>query len=432
MVCKYIAENDGTEYGIIQEVSKHTPGDPGGLDGFAGSAGTPSGPAESRESMASSVTRHAQNPPIQTFQLLLCGIDSLDLGLFVSWNAGWSEVRKDLEAKKLASQENTSIIESTDLDRKYLHFSSGKRPNYRYHIQFIEYHIFIAKSDKYGNSPNVYVSISSSVLWHESFASIIDLLALDLEHFGGIIDRIQPSRCDLSADFRICPPPDFPFLEQHKVSRSRSVNTHINNGILETYYSGSPGSEVRLRLYDKGKEIQKSNKHWFLDLWGIHEPSNVWRVEFQLRRAFLHQYRINTLEELWAKTGTIWEYLTTEWFSLRLPDNDKAERRTIHPWWEAVRACGELLGVNNGGRRRYDSDNPQEIKKILPHVYSRMITIAALSGIKDRKESIHKLYELLERHGDDSTFKEKLQEKLFKLGYRGTLGGADHDDDLPF
>lgn len=405
-----------------------SPGDSGELDGFAGSAGIPS----RRESMVSSVTRHALNPPIQTLQLLLCGIDSLDLGLFVSWNAGWCEVRKNLEVKKLASQESTSIIESTDLDRKFQHFPSGKPPNYRYHVQFLEYHLYIGKSDKYGNSPNVYVSISATVLWHESFASIIDLLALDLEHFGGTIDRIQPSRCDLSVDFRLIPPPDFSFLEQHKVSRSRYINTHINNGILETYYSGSPGSPVRLRIYDKGKEIQKSNKYWFLDLWGIHDPSNVWRVEFQLRRAFLHQYRINTLEDLWAKIGTIWEYLTAEWFSLRLPSNDKTERRTIHPWWEAVRVCGELLGVNNGGRRCYDSDNPQEIKKILPHIYSRMITIAALSGIKNRKESIRNLYELLEQHGDDNKFKEKLQEKLFKLGYRGTLGGADYDDELPF
>ncbi len=402
-----------------------------GPAGFASSAGIPGGTADNPSSMASPVTRHALNPPIQTFQLLLTGIDSLDLGLFVSWNAGWCEVKKDLDSKKLASQENTSLIESTDLDRKYLHLPSGKPPNYRYHLQFLEYHLYIAKSDKYGTSPNVYVSISSSALWHENFTSIMELLALDLEHFGGVIDRIQPSRCDLSADFRLTPPPDFSFLEQHKVSRSRYVNTHSNSGILETFYSGSPGSPVRLRIYDKGKEIQKSNKHWFLDLWQIHEPENVWRVEFQLRRAFLHQYRINTLEDLWAKIGTIWEYLTTEWFSLRLPDNDKAERRTIHPWWSAVQACGELLGINNGERRRYDSDNPQEIKKVLPHVYSRMITIAALSGIKDRKESIRNLYELLERHGDDKTFMDKLQEKLFKLGYRGTLGGAE-DDDLPF
>jgi hypothetical protein len=60
-----------------------------------------------------------------------------------------------------------------------------------------------------------------------------------------------------------------------------------------------------------------------------------------------------------------------------------------------------------------------------------MITIAALSGIKDRKESILNLMELLNRHGTDQTFQAKLDEKLLKLGYRGTLGGAD-DDDLPF
>jgi hypothetical protein len=52
--------------------------------------------------------------------------------------------------------------------------------------------------------------------------------------------------------------------------------------------------------------------------------------------------------------------------------------------------------------------------------------------IKDRKESIHKLVELLERYGSDATFNGKLQEKLIRLGYRGTLGGEEHDDDLPF
>jgi hypothetical protein len=127
----------------------------------------------------------------------------------------------------------------------------------------------------------------------------------------------------------------------------------------------------------------------------------------------------------------MWAYLTEQWFTLRLPDNDKAERRTLHPWWAAVQECGALLGVNNGERRRFDSDNPQQIDKILPHVFSRMITIAALSGIKDRKESISKLIELLDKHGSETTFREKLNEKLLKLGYRGTLGGAN-DDDLPF
>ncbi len=385
-----------------------------------------------QESMAVSVTRHALNPPVENFQFLLCGIDTLDLGLFVTWNEKWHQTREELEAKKTLAQESKTLPESTDLGRQYLHLPSGKPPNYRYGIKFQEYHICIAKSDSYRNSPNVYVSLSAALLWHEPFSTILELLALDLDHFGGTIDRIQPSRCDLSVDFRLVPPPDLPFFEQHRISRSRYVNTHSTGGILETIYSGSPGSPVRIRIYDKGKEIQKSNKFWFLDLWGVCEAENVWRVEYQLRRTFLHQYRINTLDDLWQKIGDIWKYLTTEWFSLRLPDNDKAERRTIHHWWAAVQEAGEMLGFSNGERRRFGSDNPQAIDKILPHVFSRMVTIAALSGVKDRKESIHKLVELLERHAGDAAFQSMLQIKLIKLGYRGVLGGEEYDDDLPF
>jgi hypothetical protein len=404
---------------------------PAVLAGFAGSAGIPDGTTEPAFCMASPVTRHALNPPADNFELLDCGIDSLDLGLFVSWNDQWSQTREFLETGKQLAQEGKPVLYTTDLGRKYQHLPSGKPPNYRFGNRFPEYLSFIAKSDSYRKSPNVYISLSSSFLHHESFSTILDLITLDLEHFGGTIDRIQPSRCDLAVDFRLTPPPDFPFLELYSVSRSRKVSTHINSGILETYYSGSPAAPVRLRIYDKGKEIQISNKQWFLDLWHTDDPTNIWRVEYQLRRTFLHQFRINTLEDLWEKIGDIWAYLTECWFSLRLPDNDKAERRTIHPWWAAVQECGNILGVNNGERRRFDSDNPQQIDKILPHVFSRMITIAALSGIKDRKESISKLVELLDKYGCDTTFREKLDVKLLKLGYRGKLGGAD-DDDQPF
>lgn len=407
--------NDSQEYGSVASTR------------VAGTAGDPGAPSGESTSMASSVTRHALTPPVENFQLLLCGIDTLDLGLYVTWKGSWELICKHLEAKKNMAQEASSVIGTTDLDRQFLHLPSGKPPNYRYHIQFQEYHLYFAKTKEPGESPNVYVSINAAVLWHETFSTILELLACDLDHFGGTIDRIQPSRCDLSADFRLDPPPDLAFLENHKVSRSRYVNTHSTGGTLETFYSGSPGAPVRLRIYDKGKEILKSNKLWFLNLWQTDDPANIWRVEFQLRRTFLHQYRIATLDDLWKKIGDIWEYLTSEWFSLRLSDNDKVERRTLHPWWVAVQECGSLLGVNQGERRTYDSDNPQEVKKILPHVYSRMITIAALSGIKDRKESIHNLLALLERHGTEETFSTKLNEKLLKLGYRGKLGGANDE-----
>jgi hypothetical protein len=83
----------------------------------------------------------------------------------------------------------------------------------------------------------------------------------------------------------------------------------------------------------KGKEVlKKGTKLWFAEVWGTEDFSNIWRVEYQLRRAALKQFNVNNTRDIWKKLGGIWNYLTTEWFSLRLPDNDKVERRTVHPW----------------------------------------------------------------------------------------------------
>lgn len=110
-------------------------------------------------SMAESVTRHAQNPPTGNFQFLACGIDTLDLGLFVSWDANWNRTKSNLAEKKEASQGTTGLLDKTDISREFLHHPSGKAPNYRYQLQFPEYRVYLAISDKPGSSPNVYVTI---------------------------------------------------------------------------------------------------------------------------------------------------------------------------------------------------------------------------------------------------------------------------------
>lgn len=396
--------------------------------GCAGCAGIPAGAAEPSSSMASSVTRHLLNPPAENFQLLLCGIDSLDLGLFVKWEANWEKVCADLDNKKLTAQNSKTVLDTTDIGRDFMHLASGKPPNYRFHLQFLEYHIYIAISKEYGSSPNVYVSFNAAALWHIKLPGLLELLEFDLSHFGGSIERIQPSRVDLCADFRLDGPLTLPFLERHRIAKSRKTETHMEGTTLETYYSGTPGAPLRLRIYDKSKEILKSNKQWFGAIWNTDDLTNIWRVEFQIRRSVLHQYRIRDLAGLWDTIGSVWCYLTSEWFSLRLQDNIKAERRTVLPWWQAVQECGPLFGDDTGARRTFDSDDVQSIKEILPHVFGRMITIAALSGVKDRIKSIHHMAKLLFDTTDDAKFNEKYQEKLIKMGYRGKLGGADDDE----
>lgn len=396
--------------------------------GRAGSPGTPGGSVAPSSSMASPVTRLALNPPAHNFQLLLCGIDSLDLGLFVTWSANWEQICRDLDAKKANAQNLKTVLDTTDIGREFLHLPSGKPPNYRYHLQFLEYHLYFAITKEYGTSPNVYVSLNAAALWHVKLPGLLELLQFDIANYGGTIDRIQPSRVDLCADFRLDAPLTLPFLESHRVSRSRKTEVHMDGRDLETFYSGAPGAPLRLRIYDKSKEIIKNNKQWFGGIWNTDDLTNIWRVEFQIRRSILHQYRIRDLATLWDTIGSMWSYLTSEWFSLRLQDNDKAERRTVHPWWQAVQNCGPQFGSDNGARRIYKSDDVQTIAEILPHVFGRMITIAALSGVKDRVKSIHHLGRLLFESTDDAKFIEKYEEKLIKLGYRGTLGGSDDEE----
>lgn len=390
-------------------------------------ADTPAGADEYSSNMASPVRRHLVNPKGSNNGSLATSIDTLDLGLFVTWENPEISLER-LREMKLAAQA-THVLQDTSIPaREHLHFSKcSKAPNYAFMQQFPEYFRFVASSEVHGKSPNVYISILSVTLWHEELSAIIDLIISDLANIGGIVERILPSRVDLCADFLLDAPLDLSFIENHRVTRSRKHEAKKSGSQLETYYSGELHAPVGLILYDKSKEIAHSNKYWLYQIWGVEPPVCVWRVEFRLKREVLRQFRIYGIDDLLESLAGIWTYLTNEWFSLRLLDNKKAERRTMHPWWQEVCACADSFGTACLVRRNYASDETIPIQKIIPHVIGRMVNIAAQSGIKDRKESIKRLAELLEQHCSESTFAAKLQEKRIKLGYRGTLGGADNE-----
>lgn len=422
---QYLSDCEQTGVFGVREAS-------GKANTVAGSAGSGLAEPISSPSMAESVTRHALNPPVEDFTFLTCGLDTLDLGLYVSWDSRWTKTRTSLDKKKEQALGSDGKLDSTRTGRDFLHLPSGKPPNYRYHLQFPEYHIYIAISEEFGKSPNVYVTIFSQVLWHEPLNIILEQLEYDLEHFGGKIKRIQPSRVDLCADFLLIPSPSYFFLEDHRVSRSRSVRSYLKCGALETYYCGSAGSPVQLRLYHKGIEITKSDKLWFRNIWGTDQTEHVWRVEFQLRRAILHQFQISELCDLWRNISSIWEYLTGEWFSLRFPDNDKTERRTIHPWWQQVQNCAPKFGGSVNVKRVYRSSTMEPIQTTLAHITGRMISLAVRSDIKDRKEAIFQLSKRLYHGTDDDKFLIEYRKRAVKMGYRGDLDGEGNDPETEF
>lgn len=177
-----------------------------------------------------------------------------------------------------------------------------------------------------------------------------------------------------------------------------------------------------MRLYDKSTEVVKDGKKlWFWKLWDIEPCPDIWRVEFQLRRAALKQYGIDCLPDLYEKVGGIWKDLTERWFSLRLPDNESTERRTVHAFWEAVQACAVGFGPATELKRNLGGSGEVSIEWYLSHIDGCLTSVAARLGVENREEALRELAKRLNfRSAGD--FNKQVVMKAITLGLAGKEG----------
>src|SRR4051812_29772357 len=112
-------------------------------------------------------------------------------------------------------------------------------------------------------------------------------------------------------------------------------------------YVQLPGKKLSAQLLAGGEKL------WFLDIWKRETCTDVWRVEFQLRRELLKQFNVDTIDELVTQSGGMWRYLTDEWLSFRVHDNNNATRRTPHLWWSTVQEIGSDFGSQIQIKREY-------------------------------------------------------------------------------
>lgn len=376
-------------------------------------------------SMALPVTRHALNPPDVRF--LACGIDTLDLGIFVRWGSNWPSVLAILDRHKQRAQKEKSLAAVMPSGRAHLFHPGGKGESYRYHLEFPGYHLFFAKTASAEDTPNVYLSLNSKTIWQGETDKVIAEVKEDISTLGGCVERVKVSRCDVCADFLIPAGLSYLFLQEYRVARSRKGNPYFDGDTLETYYVGAKAAPIQMRIYDKAKKILKDRSaHWFLEIWQIAQIDGVWRVEFQLRRSALKQFGVNSLDDLHGKLGGIWQHLTSHWFSLRLPDNDKPERRTIHPFWLMVQDCAPRFGPVQSIRRTFSSGNaPPEWH--IKHIAGLLPSFAAQLGIFDRQEAFHALGRQVMRQLDEQTFFERTRKKALQLGILPDGMGGRHE-----
>lgn len=404
----------------------------GGGDGVSGGSRREPSPSSSG-SMGVPVTPHAliTNEGPDEWRLLLAGFDTLDLGLYVAWeDQAWIGIIKNLNHHKgLATYSRPSLWKDTEAG-PCLVMPGGKGANYKWHIQFPDMHIFIAPFDKPKNLPNVYVSPNAKSLWTRGVDQVVDSITNLIAELGGEVAMVQVSRVDLAADYDLGAGLSLDFLRSHCVSRTRSTQHYEENGQLETFYLGRKKSPIQARFYDKLKLVDKRiESSFFRPIWG--PTQNVWRVEFQVRRATLRQFDINSIDDLKAKAGGLWTHLTEQWLSLRIPDNTNTKRRTLDPWWGDVQRLAELFGPSCVLCRTSIDIPKVDAAWYIARIAGCLPSIAARLGISDFEQMLRRVIaevrlKLAEKHWDEEYCRQRIRmQQLTDIDIDGGL-------DVPF
>jgi hypothetical protein len=133
-------------------------------------------------------------------------------------------------------------------------------------------------------------------------------------------------------------------------------------GLRRTGLAFSARGPISCAIYDKAREVKRSGKLWFEDLWsgnGWDGAEVVWRVEFRFKREFLHELKVDRLYhgvenamDLPGRLMDLWAYAAGHagggadgwpdgWLRLVVPrvDDTTRSRWPVHPVWQEVQAA---------------------------------------------------------------------------------------------
>ncbi|MFA7175453.1 MAG: phage/plasmid replication protein, partial [Kiritimatiellia bacterium] len=225
------------------------------------------------------------------------------------------------------------------------------------------------------------------------------------------------SRVDFTFDYQI---PVVDFYEDNFVSAATKDKQFRKNRKVQTFGFGE--GDVVLRVYNKVDEIQeKSAKTWFFDLWQCSE--NVWRIEWQIRKAWLRTFGIRTFADLEERQGDLLRVLVKDHTTLRIQTDDSNRSRwPVHPVWADLQArVGQMDGL--GVVRELDMLALLEERetRMAISVYGYLKRLGAIHGIKRKTpeigfdESFTLLRKRLDRIHDDLTWETDVRRRYDEM-----------------
>jgi hypothetical protein len=319
-------------------------------------------------------------------RLLLQGIDTLECAYYLRQKAittsdtlNFQELIARREELRRAKTKEAAVVTLGGVDCLLHPYGSGSGypiviSNQDFHIQMGEF-----------NDPSFFVRFRSEALWRES-ALALHAKFLEWTRAVGLGEYKSEglSRVDWSFDYLL---PEIDFDDDNFVSLSTKDSRHREDRKTQTFSFGK--GDVMLRVYDKIAEIaQQSDKVWFFELWG--ETENVWRVEWQARKALLRRFGIRSFQSLKELQGDALRYLATEHDTLRIKQEDSNRSRwPLHPLWIDIQSqisAMDCLGVHRVIDPGWSLD--ARLFRIAMSMHGNLKRIAAIERLKRGSESV--------------------------------------------
>ncbi|SDG73147.1 hypothetical protein [Propionivibrio dicarboxylicus] len=277
------------------------------------------------------------------FRNLLCGVDTLVVAEYLTREANsvfdfeWLAVQRD-SIKQAKLRHSVPLVLGAE---EFLLASHGTGSGYPL---LLENDAFSIQCGEF-NKPNFYVTYRSHALWHYGADELHGRFLRWAKSVGLEPFRAESlSRVDFAFDYWI---DAIDFDEDSFVTTAVKDVQYRKNGQVQTFSFGT--SPIVLRVYNKSEEIaESSHKTWFYPLWGDTQD-NVWRIEWEIRKAMLRYIGIRTFADLRERQGDLLRPLVESSASLRRKTADSNRSRwPLHPLWSDLSArISELdcLGV---------------------------------------------------------------------------------------
>ena len=261
------------------------------------------------------------------FDHLAQGFDTIECSYYLMRETNSKIDFADLEVKKeisrIAKSKSGTVLKLGS--EEFMLASHGTKRGFPF---LIENEVFSIEFGEF-NKPNFFVTFRSIALWHHGVFALHQRFLDWAKSVGLTPYRTEKlSRVDFAFDYQI---PQIDFDEDNFLSTAKKDNQHRKNRIIQTFRFGS--DQIVMRMYNKSDEIQEaSHKTWLFKIWNT--ETNVWRIEWQVRKVLLKFLSIEGIADLKDSQADLLKKLVKD-TTLRIKSSDTNRSRwAMHPLWE--------------------------------------------------------------------------------------------------